>query len=166
MPLHDVRPQKLPLKQRFLKVVHFLFLSFILIIYFLFLCFYLFSFIFISYISCFLNLRPRSATTHTYNATLPTVHFPSQWKVAQIIMIVKPGKNPNYITSYRPISLLPTLSKILDKTILKRLTPIKDENNLNPTDLTTRFPQWRTEGEGGFNSPPEIPKISVESAIA
>jgi len=83
-------------------------------------------------------------------------------------MIVKPGKNPNYITSYRPISLLPTLSKILDKTILKRLTPIKDENNLNPTDLTTRFPQWRTEGEGegGFNSPPEIPKISVESAIA
>jgi hypothetical protein len=48
-------------------------------------------------------------------------------------MIVKPEKNPNDITSYRPISLLPILSKILQKTLLKRLTPIIDESKLIPS---------------------------------
>jgi hypothetical protein len=48
-------------------------------------------------------------------------------------MIVKPGKNPNDITSYRPISLLPTFSKILEKIFLKRLTPIIDESKLIPS---------------------------------
>ena len=48
-----------------------------------------------------------------YKAILQTEYFPCQWKVGQIIMIVKPRKNPNDITSCRPISLLPVLSKIL-----------------------------------------------------
>ena len=45
-------------------------------------------------------------------------------------MILKPGKNPNDITSYRPISLLPILSKIIENIFLKGLTPIIDESNL------------------------------------
>ena len=45
-------------------------------------------------------------------------------------MIVKTGKNPKDITSYRPISLLQILSKILEKILLKRLTPIIDESKL------------------------------------
>ena len=49
------------------------------------------------------------AITQIYNAILQTEYFPCQWKVGHIIMIVKPGKNPNDITSYRTISLLPTL---------------------------------------------------------
>jgi hypothetical protein len=32
------------------------------------------------------------------------------WKVAQIILILKPGK-PKKLSSYRPISLFPTISK-------------------------------------------------------
>jgi hypothetical protein len=48
-------------------------------------------------------------------------------------MIVKPGKKPNDITSYRPISLLRTVSKILEKTFVKRLTPIIDESKLIPS---------------------------------
>ena len=47
-------------------------------------------------------------------------------------MITKPGKNPNDITSYRPISLLPILSKILEK-ILLRLTPIIEKSKLTPS---------------------------------
>jgi hypothetical protein len=37
-------------------------------------------------------------------------------------MILKPGKNPTDITSYRPISLLPVISKILEKLLLLRLS--------------------------------------------
>lgn len=72
------------------------------------------------------------ALTHLYNSILRVRHFPSQWKTAQIIMILKPGKPPTEITSYRPISLLPILSKILEKLILNRLMPILDEQELLP----------------------------------
>jgi hypothetical protein len=36
-------------------------------------------------------------------------------------MIPKPGKSPIDVTSYRPISLQPTISKTLEKLILKRI---------------------------------------------
>jgi len=58
------------------------------------------------------------AITQIYNAVLQSEYFPCQWKMGQIIMIVKPGKNPSDITSYRPISLLPIVSKILQKHFL------------------------------------------------
>jgi hypothetical protein len=45
-------------------------------------------------------------------------------------MIAKSGKNAADVTSYRPISLLPLLSKILEKLILRQLTPITAENKL------------------------------------
>jgi hypothetical protein len=44
------------------------------------------------------------------NASLLLRYFPNQWKFAQIIILLKPGKLPNVPTSYHPISLLPTLS--------------------------------------------------------
>jgi hypothetical protein len=33
--------------------------------------------------------------TQLFNAVLLKGHFPAQWKVAQIILILKPGKPPN-----------------------------------------------------------------------
>jgi predicted metallopeptidase len=48
-------------------------------------------------------------------------------------MIPKPGKNLSEVESYRPISLLPIMSKLLDKLILKRLKPIIAEKYLVPT---------------------------------
>jgi hypothetical protein len=41
---------------------------------------------------------------------------------------LKPGKPPNELTSYRPLSLLPIVSKVFEKLLLKRL-PRKVENN-------------------------------------
>jgi len=37
-------------------------------------------------------------------------------------MILKPGKDPTDVSSYRPISLLPTISKVLEKLIHKQIT--------------------------------------------
>jgi hypothetical protein len=48
-------------------------------------------------------------------------YYPLLWKFAQIIVVPKPGKPINDVTSYRPISLLPIPSKIFEKLLLKRL---------------------------------------------
>ena len=45
-----------------------------------------------------------------------------EWKTAQIKIIVKPGNN--YTKFYRPISLLPILSKVMEILFLSRSTPI------------------------------------------
>ena len=73
------------------------------------------------------------AITQIYNAILRIEYFPCRWKIGQIIIIAKPGKNSDDIASYRPISLLPILSKILKKILLQRLTPIIEETKLIPS---------------------------------
>jgi hypothetical protein len=60
-------------------------------------------------------------------------HFPAQWKVAQIILLSKPGKPPNESASYRSISLLPIVSKVFEKILLRRLLPLVENNSLIPT---------------------------------
>jgi hypothetical protein len=62
--------------------------------------------------------------TQIFNAVLLTGYFPAQWKVAQIILILKPGKPPDELKSYRPISLLSIVSKVFKKLLLKRFLPI------------------------------------------
>ncbi|GBO43499.1 RNA-directed DNA polymerase from mobile element jockey [Araneus ventricosus] len=57
-------------------------------------------------------------------------HFPTGWKTATVVPILKPGKDPTDTTSYRPISLLPSLSKIAEHLILKRLNNYLKENNV------------------------------------
>lgn len=72
---------------------------------------------------------PRKAVvllTTIYNSIIRLAYFPITWKFAQIIMIHKPGKPLNSATSYRPISLLPIMSKIFERLLLKRIT--KDVN--------------------------------------
>jgi potassium voltage-gated channel Eag-related subfamily H protein 8 len=66
--------------------------------------------------------------TQLFSAVLLTGYFPAQWKVVQMILILKPGK-PNELTSYQPISILPIVSKVLEK-LLKRLLPIVEINRL------------------------------------
>ena len=67
------------------------------------------------------------------NSAIRLNYFPNQWKVAQIILINKPGKQPELVTSYRPISLLPILSKLYEIIILEKLTLIVESKNLIPT---------------------------------
>lgn len=70
--------------------------------------------------------------TILFNAVLRIGTFPSQWKVATIIMILKPGKQPNIVDSYRPISLLPILSKVFERILLLKLQPILNDQHLLP----------------------------------
>jgi hypothetical protein len=47
-------------------------------------------------------------------------------------MIPKPGKRLKENSSYRPISLLPIISKIFEEAVLKRLRAILEENQILP----------------------------------
>lgn len=70
--------------------------------------------------------------TKIFNACLCSGYFPKTWKHAEIILFSKPGKNKSNPSSYRPISLLPTLSKLLEKVIKKRLCKFINENSILP----------------------------------
>jgi hypothetical protein len=59
-------------------------------------------------------------------------YFPTIWKVAKVIPIDKPNKPPSDVNSYRPISLLSSLSKLLERIIASRLTKFVNQNHLIP----------------------------------
>ena len=52
-----------------------------------------------------------------FDASINLSHIPTAWKNANVVMIPKPQKNKQDINSYRPISLLNTISKLLEKVI-------------------------------------------------
>jgi len=64
------------------------------------------------------------------NAVLKRGFFPLQWKIAQIIMIQKPGNPAEFTESYRPISLLPVLSKLFEKLLFSRINIIMENHGL------------------------------------
>ncbi|KAI5747663.1 hypothetical protein M8J77_017264 [Diaphorina citri] len=82
-----------------------------------------------------LKQLPRIAVvkiTQIINAAFKLTYVPQIWKIAEVIMIPKPGKPVNELTSYRPISLLPVLSKLFEKILHKRLLVIINDKELIP----------------------------------
>ncbi|XP_049306064.1 RNA-directed DNA polymerase from mobile element jockey isoform X1 [Bactrocera dorsalis] len=65
-----------------------------------------------------------------YNNILNTGLYPHAWKTSAIIPLLKPGKSPCEVNSYRPISLLPCLGKLTEKIIATRLTWYAHSNQL------------------------------------
>jgi hypothetical protein len=60
--------------------------------------------------------------TEIYNACLQRGHFPNYWKRSIIQPIVKPGKEGlNEVTKCRPISLINTGVKLLEKLLIDRI---------------------------------------------
>lgn len=70
-----------------------------------------------------------------YRASIRLQHLPQSWRTAKIVALRKPGK-PNYTLpkAYRPISLLPTISKILEKIVARRLSFLAETYSLLPAN--------------------------------
>lgn len=68
--------------------------------------------------------------TKLINKVMLLGYFPDSWKVAKVVVHLKPNKNPTLPSSYRPISLLPHLSKLVEKVINKRLLRIMKSKRL------------------------------------
>ncbi|CAB0041311.1 unnamed protein product [Trichogramma brassicae] len=56
-----------------------------------------------------------------YTTCLETGVFPSSWKRQRLVLIPKPGKPPDEPSSYRPLCMLDTAGKILERIICDRL---------------------------------------------
>jgi hypothetical protein len=54
--------------------------------------------------------------SHLINVSMEHNYIPNEWKLAKIVPLFKSGNN-QHVTNYRPISLLPTLSKVLEKVV-------------------------------------------------
>ena len=67
--------------------------------------------------------------SHLINLSLISGTVPSEWKVAKLIPIHKSGRTTT-ANNYRPISILPILSKILERAVHSQLTEYLEENNL------------------------------------
>lgn len=70
--------------------------------------------------------------TDLFNKIIRTRRYPANWKNALIVAIKKPGKEAIAPQSYRPISLLPAVSKLFERLLLKRLLPEIERLNLIP----------------------------------
>lgn len=67
-----------------------------------------------------------------FNQLYNIAYFPDKWKTAHIIPLKKPNKPPFLAASYRPISLLSTLSKLYESILKRNLDIHLDRNNILP----------------------------------
>jgi hypothetical protein len=77
--------------------------------------------------------------THLFNHCIRLCYFPEPWKVAKIITLPKPGKDPKFPQNLRPISLLSTTGKLFEKVIYNIIQKhINDRNLLNASQFGFR----------------------------
>lgn len=72
-----------------------------------------------------------SHLTFLINKCLISGSFPNSWKYACVSPVPK-KTNPTRISDFRPISILPTISKMLEKIIYEQLSAFLNNNNILP----------------------------------
>ena len=82
-----------------------------------------------------------------FNQSWRTGVFPTAWKDAIIIPILKKGNSPKDKSSYRPISLLSCLGKTLERMVNKRLVWHLESNNLVTKEQTAFRKNRNTEDQ-------------------
>jgi hypothetical protein len=78
--------------------------------------------------------------TYIYNALIRLNFWPIPLKTAEIIMIIKPGKDLKELSSYRLINILSIINKLFEKLVLRRLN-----RDLQPDD-------WISPHQFGFRN--------------
>ncbi|CAH0562889.1 unnamed protein product [Brassicogethes aeneus] len=72
--------------------------------------------------------------TYIINSCIKNSYFPTAWKHAVIVPMHKSGKDPVHLASYRPISLLSGVSKVLERVILRNLEILDKRLKITPPE--------------------------------
>jgi Reverse transcriptase (RNA-dependent DNA polymerase) len=70
-----------------------------------------------------------SPLTHLFNESISSKTFPGAWKRSKIVPVPK-IRDPSRLKDYRPISILPALSKALEKIMKDQIVAFCNERNL------------------------------------
>ena len=89
----------------------------------------------------------RKKLLELFNLSWKTGVFPSAWKEAIVIPILKKEKDPKKKTSYRPVSLLSSLGKTLERMVNKRLMWHLEINNVTTKEQTAFRKNRNTEDQ-------------------
>lgn len=71
-----------------------------------------------------LGPKGRKWLAKLFTNIINTGFLPVEWKETKVIAVLKPGKTPDDPKNYRPISLLCTPYKLLERVLLMRLQPV------------------------------------------
>ena len=66
------------------------------------------------------------------NSCIQSSYFPSQWKIAKIIPLPK-NTQPTEFNELRPISILPTMSKICERILYNQIYAFVESENILPS---------------------------------
>ena len=80
-----------------------------------------------------INKRPE-LFTHLYNVCLQEGTFPQRWKRQRLVLIPKGDKPPEEPSSYRPLCMIDTAGKVLEKIISTRL----EQHTESPSGLSDK----------------------------
>lgn len=70
--------------------------------------------------------------TTLFNHAINVKYFPQSWKLAVVIPIHKPGQPNDKLKSFRPISMISNISKLLERVLLSRIRKFTDANGAIP----------------------------------
>ena len=86
-----------------------------------------------------LSTRGKTLLLALVNKSWTAADVPASWRTAEIVAIPKKGKPPSELSSYRPISLLSTTSKLTERLIQARLQHwLEERGKLNPNQAGFR----------------------------
>ena len=71
--------------------------------------------------SCATTFAP--IVSNMANLSFAECCFPAAFKTAQVLPLLKPGLDKEQTFSYRPMSNLTTISKVIERLVLDRLRP-------------------------------------------
>ena len=78
-----------------------------------------------------------------YNRVWSEGKVPQAWRHSIVMPVLKPGKDPHNVSSYRPISLTNTIGKVMEKLVTNRLSYHVEKNGLL-TNVQSGFRRGRS----------------------
>uniref|UniRef100_L7M0K7 Putative tick transposon n=1 Tax=Rhipicephalus pulchellus TaxID=72859 RepID=L7M0K7_RHIPC len=91
------------------------------------------------------HLGPRATERllSLYNLSWASATVPAHWKTSKIVALLKPGKSPRDMLSYRPVALASCVGKLMEQMVLLRLEWFLEKQRVYP-DVMTGFRNGRS----------------------